>query len=219
MIQVTGQVSGLQETSSALQMLPSLLQQAAQAAMTQSLQLLSTTVREKYLMGPYPEQIERRTGSFRATFARGHPLNIWQVRAQGTQVLGTFGSSDRRARILNDGGVIRPVRSQYLAVRTEFTKDSRGAVRAKYQQPLRQLHNTFVRPIRAPSAVAAVFERIGRRVVPIAWLVRFVLIRGRKFMESTQRDATPGIQMIFQQRMDVLITRMNDTLARIRGRR
>jgi hypothetical protein len=187
--------------------------------MTESLALFSKTVRDVYLVGPYPTEIERRRGSFRATFARGHADNIWKVEAQGSAVMGTFGSQDRRARILNDGGTIRSSRpGGYLAVRTEYTKDARGAVRAKYQQPLRNLPNTFVRPIRAPKAHAAVFERIGRRVVPIAWLVKEVFIKGRRFMEKTRAVVEPKIPAIFQQKFNTVFTQLQNTLNRIGGR-
>lgn len=222
MIIIRGGVRGVQETVQAFGQIPSLVRQAGMAAMTTSLALMSQTVRDRYLLGPYPTEIERRSGSFRATFARGHPDNIWEVRAQGTQVLGRFGSKDQRARILNDGGVIRPTRSQFLAVRTEFTKTPRGLVQAKYQQPLRNLRNTFVRMGGQRGARAArgtVFERIGRRIVPIAWLVKYVLIRGRHFMEKTERTATPGIVTIFEQQFATMLTRVQHTLQRIGGGR
>jgi hypothetical protein len=211
MIITKGSVRGLAETSSAINQLPSLLQQMGQAAMRESLEHVGESVRS-FLVGPYPTEIERRSGSFIASFRRGHAQNIWQVQAQGTQVIGTFGSNDQRAHILNDGGTIRPVRSQFLAVRTEFTKTGRGVVKEKYRQPLRNLPNTFVRPISAPKAVAAVFERIGKRVVPIAWLLKEVTIIGRKFMQKGEAKATPGIQSIFQARVDAVLTRFNETL-------
>lgn len=219
MIPIAGRVTGLSETTAMMQQIPSLLRQMAQAAMRESLEYLSTVIRTDFLQGPYPQEIERRSGSFRATFQRGHPLNIFEVQARGTTVTGTFGSTDKRARILNEGGTIRPVRSQYLAVRTEFTKTPRGVVREKYQQPLRNLPNTFVRPIRAPKARAAVFERIGRRLVPIAWLVREVTIKGRHFMERGSHKAAPGIHAIFQGRIDAMVTRLHETLRRVSGGR
>ena len=128
-------------------------------------------------------------------------------------MIGTFGSKDRRARILNDGGTIRPVRSQFLAIRTEFTKTPRGVVREKYQQPLRNLPNTFVHMRNATHGT--VFERIGRRIIPIAWLVKEVHIVGRNFMEKTQKVVEPLIPAIFQKRFDMLLTRLQETLRRI----
>src|SRR5262245_25590627 len=119
MIIIKGQIQGLQETSSALTQLPSLITQMGEAAMRESLEHMGESIRS-FLTGPYPENIERRSGSFIATFRRGHDLNIFTVSSQGTTVTGTFGSNDPRARILNEGGTIRPVRSQYLAVRSEF---------------------------------------------------------------------------------------------------
>lgn len=216
MIPVRGRVTGVQETNSALSSIPSLLRQAAQGAMVECLELLSTTIRQDFLEGPYPEEIQSRTGSFRRTFRRGQPQNIFRVEAKGTMITGTFGSEDQRARILNDGGIIRPTRSQYLAVRTDFTKTAGGVVRAKYQQPLRGLPNTFVRPIRAPKAKAAVFERLGKRVIPIAWLVKEVFIRGRHYLDKGLAKASPQFVPIFQKRFDQVIDRFNTTIARLR---
>lgn len=210
MIPIRGRVTGVNETISAFGQIPSLLRQAGMAAMTDSLGLLSRVIRDDYLQGPYPFQIERRSGSFRATFQRGHAENIWDVKARGTQVVGTFGSKDKRAKILNDGGTIRSTRpGGYLAIRTEFTKTGRGVVREKYRQSLRNLPNTFI-------AKGTVFERIGRRIIPIAWLRKQVTIDGRRFMEQGSRRANPGIQTIFQERFDTIISRLQAVLARIR---
>ena len=218
MIPIKGKITGVQETVSAISQIPSLLQQAGIGAMTECLELYSEILRKEHMEGPYPEEIQSRTGSLRRTFRRGQPNNIFQVSARGSTITGTFGSEDKRARILNEGGVIRPVRSQYLAVRSDFTKTAGGVVRAKYQQPLRQLPNTFVRRISAPRAKAAVFERIGRRVIPIAWLVKYVFIKGRQYMQKTMTKATPQFAPIFEKRFTRIITQMNDTLRRIGGR-
>jgi hypothetical protein len=210
---IGGRVLNAQETVAAFGQIPSLLRQAGLAAMTESLKLLSDTVRNDFLMGPYPTEIERRSGSFRASFSRGNQDNIWDVRAQGTSILGEFGSQDKRARILNDGGTIRPVRSQFLAIRTEFTKTPRGVVRAKYQQPLRAIPNTFVRMRGADRGT--VFEKIGKRLVPIAWLVRSVTIVGRRYIQKTEAKAGPGVQTIFRERFNLVLARLQETVRRI----
>jgi hypothetical protein len=218
-----GNVLGVQEMLAAFGQFPSLLRQAGMGAMTESLVYLSKVIRDEYLMGPYPTEIERRSGSFRATFARGHPSNIFTVQAVGTQILGTFGSTDKRGRILNDGGVIRSTRpGGFLAVRTEFTKTPRGVVRDKYQQPLRNLPNTFVvmgGPKGGRQARGTVFEKFGKRIVPIAWLVKYVVIVGRKFMQKGEAKATPGIQTIVQQTFDTMTTQLNQTLQKVGLRR
>jgi hypothetical protein len=217
MIRISGKIQGIPETISAISSIPGLLVQAGEGAMTECLELVSTTVRQDFLEGPYPEEIQSRSGSLRATFRRGHKDNIFRVESQGTKIIGTFGSTDKRARILNEGGVIRPRSSQFLAVRTDFTKTSGGVVREKYRGPLRGLSNTFVRPIRAPRAKAAVFEKIGKRIVPIAWLVRYVLIKGRHFMQHTAAKTEPQFEWIFQRRFQQVTDRLNQTLQRLRG--
>ena len=216
MIPLRGNVRGLSETVSAIGQLPSLLKQAGEGAMREVLELVSKTVRDDYLRGPYPDEIERRTGSFRATFARGHADNIFEVRSQGTTITGTFGSKDRRARILNDGGIIRPKTSQFLAVRTDFTKTSGGVVRPKYRGPLRGIPHTFV--VMRGASKGTVFERIGKRIFPIAWLVKQVFIRGRKYMEKTVNAVRPRIQEPFERRFGQVVSRLQDTLNRL-GRR
>jgi hypothetical protein len=209
-----GQVMGARETIDTFGQIPSLLRQAGMAAMTDSLALVSKIVRDDYLQGPYPQEIERRSGSFRATFARGNPLNIWQVQAQGTSILGEFGSKDKRVHILNDGGTIRSSRpGGFLAIRSEFTKTPRGVVKAKYQVPLRQLPNTFV--ARPKGKGPTVFEKIGKRIVAIAFLVKQVTIKGRKFMQKTEAKADPGVQTIFRERFDTVLTKLQDTLRRL----
>ena len=218
MIPIRGRVRGLQQTNAVVEHAKSLLLQAGHGAMTEALEMVSETLRKDYLAGPYPEEIQSRSGSFRATFRRGHRDNIFRVQSQGTKITGTFGSQDKRARILNDGGIIRPKTSQFLAVRSEFTKTAGGVVRQKYRESLRGLPNTFVRPIRGRKAKAAVFERIGRRIIPIAWLVKFVFIKGRHYAEKTVARVGPSLPPIFRRRFDQVTTRLNQTLARIRGR-
>jgi hypothetical protein len=215
MMRMGGKMAGVASTQSAIGQIPGLLQQAGEAAMREGLEHLSQVIRDDYLQGPYPEEIERRSGRFRATFRRGDRDNIFQVTSEGTKILGTFGSRDVRAPILDQGGVIRPTRSQFLAVRTDVTKDSRGVVKAKYRGPLRALPNTFVRPIRAPKAKAAVFERIGTMVHAIAWLVKEVFIPGRQYAQKGVTKATPGIVQRFQVRFDAVLNRANEMLRKL----
>jgi hypothetical protein len=219
MIKIRGKISGLAETSSAISMIPSLLKQAGLAAMTESLELFSSILRTEHLEGPYPGEIQSRSGSFRSTFRRGHPDNIFRVESQGTKITGTYGSKDKRGRLLDQGGVNYPRSGPFLAVRSEFTKTPGGVVRAKYQQPLRQIPNTFVRPIKKRRGLAelAVWEKIGGTIIPIAWLVRQTFHVGRKFMSKTEAKAGPRIPEIFERRFQIVIDRMNQTLAKLRG--
>ena len=106
----------------------------------------------------------------------------------------------------------------FLAVRSDFTKTAGGVVKAKYQAPLRGLPNTFVRPIRARKAKAAVFERIGKRIIPIAWLVEAVKIIGRHFLEKSVTKTQPQFTGIFSRRFQQVLDRMSQTLRNIRGR-
>lgn len=216
MIRLGGRVRGVRETVSAFSQIPSLLQQAGQAAMREGLEIFSEIVRKEHMEGPYPAEIQSRSGSFRATFRRGHRDNIFRVRSQGTQIIGTFGSQDKRARILNDGGVIRSSRpGGFLAIRTDFTKTAGGVVRPKYRGPLREIPNTFVR---RTGRGATVFERIGRRIVAIAWLAKQVVIRGRRFMEKASTKSQPRIVERFVVRFKQVEDRLNHTLQRIRFR-
>ena len=141
--------------------------------------------------------------------------NIWRFSTRDQRTRHVW-LKDKRARILNDGGTIGPCAASSWRFGREFTKTRRGVVRAKYQQPLRNIPNTFV--VMRGSNKGTVFERIGKRIVPIAWLRKFVFIRGRKFMEKTERFATAAVYRIFQARMTMLVTRLNDTLSRFGGR-
>lgn len=225
MMRVGGRVLRLRETISAFAQIPSLLRQAGEGAMTESLLLFSEILRREHMEGPYPTEIQSRTGSLRSTFRRGSRDNVFRVEARGSTITGTFGSEDRRARVLNEGsgylpgGVIRSSRpGGLLAVRSDFARTAGGVVMAKYRGPLRGLPNTFVRSIRAPKAKAAVFERRGKIAVPIAWLVEGVKIVGRFFMEKTLRTVEPRLPGIFTRRFTQVIDRLNETLRRIGGR-
>ncbi len=218
MIRISGTAKGFSETASAFTQIPSLVKQAGMAAMTEVLELVSETLRKQYLEGPYPDEIQSRSGSFRSTFRRGHADNIWKVEAQGTKILGTFGSTDKRARILNDGGIIRPRNSRFLAVRTDFTKTAGGVVKPKYRGPLRSVPNTFVRmgsPKGGRQGRGTVFEKIGKKIIPIAWLVLFVLIKGRHFAEKTVAAVTPRVEEPFSRRFGEMISRLQQTLDRL----
>ena len=211
---MSGRMTGGPETTQTTKALANLLAQAARAAMTEGLEFLSTTLRTKYLRGPFPTEIERRTGRFAASWARGDRDNIFTVVQEGPKLIGTLGSQDVRAHILNQGGVIRPTRSQFLAIRTEITRDARGVVLPKYRGPLRNVRNTYVR--RTASGKLGVFERIRKNVsVMIALLVKSVTIRGRQYAEKGLREATPGIVARFEARFNTVVQRMNDTLRKL----
>jgi len=210
---VDGKLSGVQPTMSAVSSIPSLIRQAGEAAMTEGLEILSTTLRTDFLQGPYPTEIERRSGRFRASFKRGDKDNIFRVKSEGTKIVGTLGSQDVRAHILDQGGTIRPTRSQFLAIRTDFTLTGRGVVREKYRGPLRGLPNTFVQ--RTRSGKLGVFEKFGKRIELIAVLVKSVFIRGRHFMDKGVSKATPAIVEHFNVRFQAVFTRLNDTLRKL----
>src|SRR5262245_54737271 len=113
MIHITGKVSGVEPTISALRQLPSLLRQAAEAAMREAPELISLTARTEYLSGPFPHRLQPRSGRLRASLRRGDRDNIFEVRSQGTTVQGTLGTNVPYARIQEEGGIIRPRRGQY----------------------------------------------------------------------------------------------------------
>lgn len=228
MIPITGKVDGVGPTISALNQLPSLFRQAGIGGMTEVLTLFSKTVREKYLRGPYPMEIARRSGSFAATFVRGHRENIFTVRAEGTSVLGTYGSSDIRAQVLDEGtgylpgGVITSKRAGgYLAIPTNAARTSPGG-RLKHQyanRSWREVPNTFVG--RSKKGGLYIARKIGRgrnaRIEVLANLVKSVRIAGRHFMQKTLAVVHPQLSPIFQQRFDRIIQHVTATISRLRG--
>ena len=98
MIRINGRVTGLAEVSSAINQIPSLLRQAGEGAMTEVLELVSTTLRKDFLEGPYPTEIQSRSGSFRTTFRRGHPDNIFRIESQGSRRLSVHMAAKISAR-------------------------------------------------------------------------------------------------------------------------
>src|SRR5215510_327317 len=150
MIRVRGSIRGVPPTIAALSQLPSLLRQAAEAAMRESLELISETARTKYLAGPYPSLLQPRTQRLRASVGRGDRDNIFEVKTQGTVVTGTLGTKVVYARVHEEGsgylpgGVIKPTRGQYLAIPTDLAKTTGGVVKAEYHKPLRSIPGLYL---------------------------------------------------------------------------
>jgi hypothetical protein len=221
MIRASGRLAGVAQTVSAIGQIPSLLEQGAIKAMTQGLELLSSTIRQEFLVGPYPAEIQSRSGGFRATFVRGHRENIFKVESRGTQILGTFGSNDVRAQVLDEGtgslpgGVIRPVRSKYLYIPVSFAKTASGATKRAYLQP-RAIPNTFVRP--NPRGGFFLFQRMRQKVIELIGLLKSsVKITGRHFMQKGLNRSLPGIEQGFRTMVTTIVDRANQTLSRLRG--
>src|SRR5262245_46471028 len=142
---------------------PSLLRQAGEGAMRESLLIISAISHEEYLSGPYPHRLQPRTGRLRASMRRGDKDNIFEVRSQGTQVIGTLGTNVPYARIHEVGGIIKPVKGQYLAIPTALAKTQRGVVKAEFNRPLRQIPGLFLMRSRAGNLGG--YRRRGRRGV------------------------------------------------------
>jgi hypothetical protein len=217
MIGIGGRVHGVAQTVSAIQQIPSLIRQGGERTMHRSLDYLSEVMRKNYLSGPYPTEIERRGGSFQASWRRGHPQNIHEVEAQGTKIHGRLGSKDRRAKILAVGGTIRPTGGrQFLAIPTERAKTPRGVTKAEFDRPLRQIPGLFLQRARSGGLFAA--RKRGSGLEVLFNLVRQATIRGRHYDEKAVRKATPGVQGFWRDLVGTILGRAQQTIRRVRGR-
>lgn len=206
MIRIGGRVNGQRQTVETFLQVKSLVQQGGQRTMHKSLDYVSEVMRRDFLSGPYPTEIERRSGSFAATWRRGHPQNIHEVRSQGLSFIGRLGSEDRRARILAVGGTIRPTGGRrFLTIPTGFAKTATGQVKAEYRRPAREIPNTFL--IRRGTRLT-IWQSTGQRrrrgrlsevAKPIFFLVPSVTIRGRFYHTKTERKADPGVQALWRE--------------------
>jgi hypothetical protein len=212
MIRLSGKVDGMGPTISAIAQIPSLLRQGFIKAMTQGLEDISEVTRRDYLSGPYPTHLQPRTQRLRASMRRSDRDNIFRVDARETTVIGELGTQVIYGRIHEVGGVIRPKHGLYLAIRTEFTKTGGGVVRPQYRGPLRLVPNTFVR--RTSTGSLGVFQRIGQRVMAIAWLVKQVTIPARPYLGPGVQKAFPRVVARFQAVVDAISRAATETLRR-----
>jgi hypothetical protein len=228
MIKLSAKFDGIAPMASAISQIPSLIEQGAIRATTQGLELISKTMRERFLSGPYPENVEARSGHLRATWKRGHADNVFTVVTQGPLITGTLGSKAVQARILNEGsaylpgGVIRPTHGQYLAIPTALAKSGSGVVKAEYRKPLRQIPNLYLARTRSGKLYAA--ERIsGRRSSRLQrilfWLVRSVTIKGRFYIDKSVNTSRAEVIGLFQVMITTIVDRTNQTIGKARGGR
>jgi hypothetical protein len=211
-------VQGIPETASALTQLPGLIGQAAEGAMTESLELVSRISRGDYLSGPFPHRLQPRTGRLRASLRRGDKDNIFTVQRRGTTIQGTLGTNVVYARIHEFGGVIKPTKGQYLAIPTQLAKTPTGIVKAELNRPLRQIQGLFL--MRSARGNLGAYRRRGRRGVleRLFSLVRRVHIFPRPFLNTALNRAKPEIYAIFERRVNEPVKRLMETLRRVGGR-
>jgi hypothetical protein len=216
MIGLRGGVRGVPEMASALNQVPGLLGQAAEGGMTESLELVSTIARGDYLSGPYPHRLQPRSGRLRASLRRGDRDNIFTVERRGTVIRGTLGTTVVYANIHEFGGIIKPVKGQYLAIPTQLAKTPTGLVKKEFDRPLRQIEGLFLMRSRRGSLGA--YRRRGRRGVleRLFSLVRRAHVFPRPFLGTALNRAKPAIYQIFNRRLQEPINRLMATLQRLR---
>lgn len=215
MIRINGHVRGQVESIAAIQQIPSLLQQGALRAMTESLQLVSATSQREFLSGPYPTHLQPRTRRLRASMKRGDRDNIFRVDAQDTRIIGEVGTNVEYARIHEVGGIIRPKRGQFLAIPTEAIKTPTGLIQSRYRvESFRQVPNTFIR--RSRSGSPGIYERFSGGIRRIAHLLRQVTMPPRPFLGTALQRSQTSITERFQLMVQTIIDRANQTLRNVR---
>ena len=86
-------VRGLAETREALERFPTRLVPRLVRVGGEALAYAATLARTRYLSGPTSTFLEPRRGTLRASWTRGHPLNIYRLTQQGLVVDGETGTS------------------------------------------------------------------------------------------------------------------------------
>ncbi len=164
------------------------------------------TAKEKYLSGPRPQRLGAVTKRLRGSIT-GPP-----ARKTGNVWIAQVGSRVHYASIHELGGRIKPKHGEYLAI--PLSKRFRGV-------PLRQVPNTFIRPMKNDPERFIVFqkydvERVRRpsmgkgrvvrsagvgytveKITPIAILQKSVRIPKRPFLGPAFRDNRNKIELLF----------------------
>jgi hypothetical protein len=194
------QIQGLTQTQDAIQSLRPVLQGHLQKAGTESLDYVSEFAQRRYLSGPYPTHLQPRTGELRASWGKGHPLNIYTMVLNGLQVRGEVGTRIPWAASHETDITITPKRSTYLRIPMPFVKDARGALKPEYRvQRARSIPNTRV--FRGPSGRLFIWQvnRSNTRgaraqVIPLFQLKRSVFRRGRPVKAPVERLAIGWVE-------------------------
>lgn len=116
-----------------------------------------------------------RTGALRRSI-RGDAVS------RSHKVVAYVGASTPYARIHEEGGTIRPKAAQYLTIPTRHAMTPAGVIRGG----ARSFPNTFVRKTR--SGNPAIFQRRGKQVVPLFWLVKSVKVKAKRYLRTGLED-------------------------------
>lgn len=197
---ITIRVKGLPQTQDAIQSLRPVLQATLPKAGEESLTYVSELAQRRYLSGPYPNYLQPRTGELRASWGRGHPLNVWTMVMNGLTLRGAVGTRISWAASHETEITITPKRSTYLRIPMPFAKDARGALKPEYRvTSARTLLNTRIFP--GPSGnlfIWQVSRSTGRRsrgqVIPIFMLKRSVWRRARPVKAPVEQMAIGWIE-------------------------
>jgi phage gpG-like protein len=204
MVRLEGRISGQHETSAQLQATVSILMEEVEMAARASLFQTTRLAQKHYLSGPRPSRLGVVTNRLRGSLSEGAPELIVDVQRQALKVHGRIGTNVIYAPMHEFGAVIKPKKGRYLAIPTALAKTPAGALKDRYNRPLREIEHLFIARSRSGTLFAAERQpatgRQQRSVFRVLfWLVRRVTIPARPFLNPALRDATPWIQERFQQ--------------------
>jgi hypothetical protein len=211
MIKISGKITGLQEMQAALTQLSPVLMDELDASARASAFMVTKTAQKSYLSGPRPGRLGVVTNRLRSSLAEGSPAFIFDVQRQQARVTVTMGTNVKYATTHEPPGgqretVIRSKRSGgYLAVPTALAKTGTGALKDKYNMPLRQIAGLFLarsadkRTLFAAIKTPATGRQRRSGFQVLFWLVKQVKIPARPFIAPALRDSTQWITERFQQ--------------------
>lgn len=131
--------------------------------------------------------------------SQGTPLSV--ILSAGGR---TGGQNVIYARIQDQGGVVRPVNRQWLAIPDDSVKEPRGTPR--FASPLdypRKLWFHVIRPGSGPQALAALLERVGGKSVARWWLRKQVTIPATRFAFNAWNETQSEVPSTLRDVVDV----------------
>jgi hypothetical protein len=227
MIKVSGRITGLPEMLSALQQVAPIIMDEADAAARASAFMVTRTAQKNYLSGPRPSRLGVVTNRLRGSLTEGDPEFIFDVQRQTARVTVTAGTNVGYARtheppVGQTETVIKSKRpGGFLAVPTALAKTGAGALKDKYNMPLRQIAGLFVarsadkRTLFAAIKTPATGRQRRSGFQVLFWLLKSVKIPARPFLRTALADSTQWITERFQQGLRRAEKRIN---AMSRGR-
>lgn len=213
MIQVHGQVRGVQETQAAVSQVSAILMDEVDAAARASALQVTRTAQRNYLSGPRPTRLGVVTNRLRGSLTESSPNFILDVQRQAMRVTVTTGTNVEYAEVHEPpvGQKETIIKSKrpggFLAVPTALAKTPAGQLKDRYNRGLRDIEGLFIARSKDKRTLFAAIKTpaIGRQrrsgFQVLFWLVKSVKIPARSFLRPALADNATWITERFAEGM------------------